>query len=192
MRLVCILVLLIGCKESRRPPSPAPQPASSKTVPGAPPALPAISDIARARDAVHERAAALKQRSRVPLEERPTTPSPLTDDARAFVEAADRFIELAPDDEETPGLRFLAANLLVRNGHIVDAVERFESTIRLHPEHEVAEYSTNLLLDALNRAENHAELCQWATALKVDATLLEGKAELASTVSRLVQMCTER
>jgi len=120
----------------------------------------------------------------------PSTATPLPESVEAYIRALDHYAELAgPDDPETPGMQFLAAQTYGRYGWAGTALARYEAVIRQYPEREVSEYAANLLLDTLARTGQHDELCRWATELLADSHLLASKPELRATLGSILTRC---
>jgi tetratricopeptide (TPR) repeat protein len=117
----------------------------------------------------------------------PTRPTPLPARVEAFVDACDAYANrTTSSDPELPGLQFLAASEYRKFGLDDDAIPRFEALVSTFPEHEVAEYAANLMLDALNRAGKYDELKRWAAQLLGQDALLSGKPDLRRTLERIV------
>ena len=117
-------------------------------------------------------------------------PTPLTAREVGFVQAVDRYVGMAPpDDDEVAQLLFLRARVFHRHGNLMEALTGFATLVTRHPQSEVAEYAANLLLDALNRAARYDELADWVQRMRANRGLLRGKPDLARTLLTLhVQM----
>jgi hypothetical protein len=119
-------------------------------------------------------------------EEKPTEPQPIPARIESFITDADAFVEAAPDNEEAPGVAFLAANRFDDYGWIDESITRYGDIIDNHATHDVSEYSANLLLDALDRAGRYEELVQFARMLAANVALMAAHPDLADLVQNIL------
>lgn len=113
---------------------------------------------------------------------KPEESPPLPARVKALVSALDDYLKIAPPtDPDQLDMKFLAANA-INLWHQEDAVARLEELLREHRNDPSAEYVVNMLLDALMRANRVEELKRWVSELLADATFLEGKDQLRSTL----------
>ncbi len=112
-------------------------------------------------------------------------PVPMPPRVQAMVAALDRYVALAdPSDPDLAGMKFLAGSAL-RRWHQPDAIARLEAVLREHRGDPTAEYSANLILDALNRSGRTDEMKQLVQELLADSAFLIGKDELRETLERI-------
>jgi hypothetical protein len=113
-------------------------------------------------------------------------PVPLPPRVDAMVDAMDRFVDLAPDSEEAPGMRFLAARTYWKHRHLNDAtIARLEVLVFAPEPVEVTEYSINLLLDTLIRLDRIDDLRRVVDRLLADHARI---AAFPDIVARLQQL----
>jgi tetratricopeptide (TPR) repeat protein len=97
-----------------------------------------------------------------------------------------------PHDPELVMMRFLEARIYWRYEHFDQAIPLLEQIIRDHLDHEVAEYSVNILLDTLNRLGRHTEMIQWVTRLLGATAFLADKPDLAERLMLLEQQSSRK
>jgi len=73
---------------------------------------------------------------------------PLVESEQRLVAASDHFVARQPKDERTPNLAYKAAELYYAHNDFPEARRRFEAIIGSWPEHEVARFSTNLVVES--------------------------------------------
>ncbi|QRN94976.1 tetratricopeptide repeat protein [Archangium violaceum] len=94
-----------------------------------------------------------KQPPRPPLlsKDRPegqkVQPSPLSDLEEKLVAASDVYVAKLPKDERAPKVAYTAAELYYAHDDFPEARRRFEAIIQSYPQHEVARFSTNLVVE---------------------------------------------
>ncbi|HEY4241595.1 MAG TPA: hypothetical protein VGM88_17355 [Kofleriaceae bacterium] len=113
------------------------------------------------------------------------TPTPLTDDTKAFVDALDLYVDLDPAGPDAAGDQFIAANVYRRSGQIDEAVARFSECLFDHPYDETGEYAANLLLDSLVNAGRLDELRDWTLYLLSDPEFLVAHPDVAATLEHI-------
>lgn len=120
-------------------------------------------------------------------EEKIPEPQPIPERELKMLDAFDVYIKYIkdPKDDELVGMKFLKANIYRRYNHFDKAQPIFEDIIKNHKEHETAEYSVNLLLDALNKWQKYDEMIKWVDILIEDKKFLEGKDDLAERLGIL-------
>jgi cellulose synthase operon protein C len=79
-----------------------------------------------------------------------------------FVKASDQYSELYPDDDITPTIDYVAAEVYKERGHYDKCIPRYENIIENAPEHRYASYSGGSLLVANYVLENWNEVEKWA------------------------------
>src|SRR5262249_24120321 len=109
-------------------------------------------------------------------------PTEISENEQQLIYAFETYIEAAgPDDGEVAWLMFLEARIYHRHERFDEAIPRFEAIIEHDLEQEVGEYSVNLLLDSLIRAERFDEMIAWVERLLAaeHAAYLDDHEELA-------------
>ncbi len=75
-------------------------------------------------------------------------PVPLAETEQRMVAASDRYVALIPKDEKSPGIAYKAAELFYAHNDFPEARRRFEAIVKSYPKHEVAQFSTNLIVES--------------------------------------------
>lgn len=116
------------------------------------------------------------------------TPRPLPARELKLLGAVDRYLAYAdPKDVEVPGLLFIKANTHQRFEQLEVAIPMFRVVIDRFPEHEVAGYAAQLVLDAYNRLGKYDELVKFAGELANNPKLTKKHPDLAALLARLQQ-----
>lgn len=88
------------------------------------------------------------------------------DPARAeFVAAADRFVTLLPKSDRTPAIRYRAAEVFYRHDQFDEARRRFLEIVSEHPNAEVAQFASNLIIESYLATEDWANVEEWSSKL---------------------------
>ncbi len=82
-----------------------------------------------------------------------------------FVRASDQFSEMYPNDDITPTVDYVAAEVYRSRGHYDNCIPRYESIIQNAPQHRYASFAGNSLLEANYRLERWDEVEKWARHL---------------------------
>lgn len=93
-----------------------------------------------------------------------TPPTPLTEWEQRLVDACARYAKLYPKDSKVEVAIYKAAFLLYQRFHFADAAALFRDVIAMNPKSQNAEYSANLILDALTIREEWVPLRDTAKA----------------------------
>ncbi|MBU8899549.1 tetratricopeptide repeat protein [Corallococcus sp. M34] len=64
-----------------------------------------------------------------------------------LVEASDKYVALLPREDKAPGIAYKTAELYYSHNEFPEARRRFEDIVKQYPKHEVAKYSTNLIVE---------------------------------------------
>jgi len=104
-----------------------------------------------------------------------------------MIEAFDIYIDYVkdPKDDELVMMKFLKARIFWRYNHFDKAIPMFEDIVQNHLSHETGEWSANLLLDTLNRAQRHEEMLRWVDVLSAKKEFLADKEDLAERLGQL-------
>lgn len=82
-----------------------------------------------------------------------------------FVRASDQFSEMYPNDDITPTVDYVAAEVYRSRGHYDNCIPRYESIIQNAPQHRYASFAGNSLLEANYRLERWDDVERWARHL---------------------------
>ncbi|HSP81987.1 MAG TPA: tetratricopeptide repeat protein [Myxococcaceae bacterium] len=95
-----------------------------------------------------------REQARVPIrsskrpEDQPVRPTPLTALEAKLVAASDAHVAKLPGSERSPGIAYKAAELYYTHDDFPEARRRFEAIVHAFPHHEVARFSTNLIVES--------------------------------------------
>lgn len=78
-----------------------------------------------------------------------------------MINAFDTYIKYVPDAPELPVIRYRKARIYYEYNHFAEAGDLFQEVVEKHPNHELAIYSANLLLDSLNAQGKTKEVVSW-------------------------------
>lgn len=81
---------------------------------------------------------------------------------QGFVQASDQYSEMYPDDDITPTIDYVAAEVYKARGHYGKAIPRYENIIENAPKHRYASYAGGSLLVANYVQKNWGEVEKWA------------------------------
>ncbi len=114
-------------------------------------------------------------------------PQPIPPRETQMLAAFDLYVRTIkdPNDADRVGIQFMEANLFRRYNQLDKAIPLFEDIVTHHRDHETAEFAANLLLDSLNRKQEHAKMLALAKKLAADKQFLDGKEELAGRLAYL-------
>lgn len=82
-----------------------------------------------------------------------------------FVVASDQFSNMFPDDNDTPTIDYVSAEIYRSRGHYDNCIPRYESIIRNAPQHRYASFAGNSLLEANYRLRRWDDVERWARHL---------------------------
>ena len=77
-------------------------------------------------------------------------PQPIPEYQKKMIAAFDTYIRYVPDAPELVTIKYRKARIYYDYNHFDDAVPLFQNIVDQHSDHELAEYSANLMLDSLN------------------------------------------
>lgn len=89
-----------------------------------------------------------------------------TENDRKFSEAIALYVELYPNDPDLPEILFRQGRLYYDRGVYDPAVRLFGQLLERYPTNQFAEPAGELILDSFNRAQDYANIEQWARRLK--------------------------
>jgi tetratricopeptide (TPR) repeat protein len=88
-------------------------------------------------------------------------PRPIPEFQGKMIAAFDTYIKYVPDAPELPVIRYRKARIYYEYNHFEEAAKLFQDVVEKHPNHELAIYSANLLLDSLNALGRTKEVVAW-------------------------------
>ena len=97
--------------------------------------------------------------------EKRVAPKPLDQARSEFVASSDRFISLLPKSDRAPAIRYRAAEVFYKHDQFDEARRRFLEIVDKHPQSEVAQYASNLLIESYLASEDWANVEKWSAKL---------------------------
>ena len=88
-------------------------------------------------------------------------PKPIPEYQGKMIAAFDTYIKYVPDAPELPVIRYRKARIYYEYNHFEESGKLFQEVVEKHPNHELAVYSANLLLDSLNAQGKTREVVSW-------------------------------
>lgn len=88
-----------------------------------------------------------------------------------IIEASDRYASAVPNDEQVPKVLYKAAELFYIYDDFPEARRRFESLLEAYPQHEVAEFASNLIIESHLAEKNFAAVEQFSRQLLTRAAV---------------------
>jgi tetratricopeptide (TPR) repeat protein len=82
-----------------------------------------------------------------------------------FIDASDDWAKVYPEDENTPTVNFVSAEVFRSHGQYDRAVPRYEAIIQYAPKHSYASYAGNSLLECNNELGRWSEIEKWGRYL---------------------------
>ncbi len=93
------------------------------------------------------------------------TPKDLPELKQKIVAASDRYAELLPHSDKSPKVLYKAAEIFYVYDQFVEARRRFDSILATYPGHEVAEFSSNLIIESHLAEKNFDAVEKFSRAL---------------------------
>ena len=93
-----------------------------------------------------------------------------------LVEASDRYAMVAPNSEQLPKVLYKAAEIYYAYDHLEEARKRLESILGAYPQHEVAEFSANWIIESYLSEKNFPKVEEFSRAL-LNRPAVPGKKE---------------
>lgn len=127
-------------------------------------------------------------------EEKAPEPLPIPEKEQKMMAAFDVYIKYVTDakDEELPRMKFFKGRILWKYRHYDEAVPFFEEILKKWPEHEVAEFAANLLLDSLNNSKRYDDMVQWVDKLLAMDKFLEDKEDMRGRLEQIKRQSMSR
>jgi len=120
----------------------------------------------------------------------PTDPKkriPLAPARQKLLAACDRYLKYQPKGEKWVEIAYKAANIHYRHNAFAEATDLFTRIVLDHPAHELAGYSTNLVLDAYNLLGDWRNVNGWAKRFYANAALVKAHPALKDDLARVIE-----
>ncbi|WP_242346770.1 tetratricopeptide repeat protein [Anaeromyxobacter terrae] len=120
----------------------------------------------------------------------PTDPKkrlPLAPPRQKLLAACERYLRYQPKGEKWVEIAYKAANIHYRHNAFAEATDLFTRIALDHPDHELAGYSTNLVLDAYNLLGDWRNVNGWAKRFYSNAALLKAHPALKDDLARVIE-----
>jgi len=120
----------------------------------------------------------------------PTDPKkriPLAPAQQKLVDACERYLKWQPKGDKWVEIAYKAANIYYRHNDFAEATNLFTRIALDHPAHELAGYSTNLVLDAYNLLGDWRNVNGWAKRFYANADLLRTHPGLKEDLARVIE-----
>lgn len=111
---------------------------------------------------------------------------PLSDVEQELANACDRFVEVAPSDEEVVKVRFKSARLYYINNQFEEAAKRFEFIIEKYPRDPLARTAAESMIQSFNVRQDWPNLNKYARKVQKKRSLM-ADAEFARTVQQYIE-----
>jgi len=105
----------------------------------------------------------------------------------ALLAACDRYVKYQPTGDKWVEVAYKAANLRYRHNEFGEATDLFTRIALDHPQHELAKYSTNLVLDAYNLLGDWKNVNGWAKRFYGNAALVKAHPGLKEDLARVIE-----
>ncbi|WP_052518500.1 tetratricopeptide repeat protein [Archangium violaceum] len=117
-------------------------------------------------------------------EGQPIQPSPLTALEAKLVAASDAHVAKLPQSERSPGIAYKAAELYYAHDDFPEARRRFEAIVKAFPQHEVARFSTNLIVETFLISQDWKSVEEVSGQLASNKDVIDPKSELHKDLVR--------
>ena len=120
----------------------------------------------------------------------PTDPKkriPLAPPRQKLLAACERYLKYQPKGEKWVEIAYKAANIHYRHNAFAEATDLFTRIALDHPTHELAGYSTNLVLDAYNLLGDWRNVNGWAKRFYANAALVKAHPALKDDLARVIE-----
>jgi TolA-binding protein len=104
-----------------------------------------------------------------------------------LVDACNRYLEWQPKGEKWVEIAYKVANIYYRHNDFAQATDLFTRIALDHPSHELAAYSTNLVLDAYNLLGDWRNVNGWAKRFYANGELLKAHPALKDDLAKVIE-----
>lgn len=112
---------------------------------------------------------------------------PIPKPRQQLLDACLRYVKYAPRGEKVVEVSYKAANIYYRYNWFAEATDLFTRIALDHPKHEVAGYSTNLVLDAYNMLGDWRNVLGWAKRFYANRDLMAAHPQLKDDLARIIE-----
>jgi len=112
--------------------------------------------------------------------------TPLNDAESKLADACDRFVDIAPEDDEVVKVKFKSARLYYIHNQFEEAAKRFGEVIDRWPKDELARIGAKSILESFNVREDWTQLNQWSRKFR-DKKLLMSDKDFATKVAEFIE-----
>jgi len=119
------------------------------------------------------------------------SPRPLTDDERGLLAAMDRYLAIVPPAGDRVQVEYRRARIYYDHNLFVEAIPLFQAVVDGQPEHELALYSANLVLDSLNALGRNRDLLRRVDSYLANPALMKDQ-EFADQLAAIKTELTRR
>jgi tetratricopeptide (TPR) repeat protein len=104
-----------------------------------------------------------------------------------LVDACNRYLKWQPKGDKWVEVAYKVANIHYRHNSFADATDLFTRIALDHPAHELAGYSTNLVLDAYNLLGDWRNVNGWAKRFYANAALMKANPALKDDLAKVIE-----
>jgi TolA-binding protein len=112
-------------------------------------------------------------------------PKAIPEKEKKMIAAFDTYIRFVPDSPELVQIMYRKGRIYYNYNHYNEAVDMFSKIALKHPEHELAIYAANLMLDCLNIMKKYDDLNSWVKKFLADGRLTNKDAEFKKQLEKL-------
>ncbi|MGC3998113.1 MAG: hypothetical protein QM767_11735 [Anaeromyxobacter sp.] len=123
----------------------------------------------------------------VPAAGDPQKRVPMAPERQKLVEACERYLKWQPAGDKWVEVAYMAADLYYRHNDFAKATDLYTRIALDHPEHRLAGYATNLVLDAYNLLGDWRNVNGWAKRFYGNRALLAAHPELKDDLTRIIE-----
>jgi len=117
----------------------------------------------------------------------PKKRTPIPPQRERLLKACQRYLQYLPQGGKWVETAYKAAQIYYRHNYFAEATDLFTRIALDHPKHELAEYSTNLVLDAYNLLGDWKNLNGWAKRFYANRELLDAHGGLKDVLAKLIE-----
>jgi TolA-binding protein len=117
----------------------------------------------------------------------PKKRTPIPPARERLLKACQRYLQYLPQGGKWVETAYKAAQIYYRHNYFAEATDLFTRIALDHPKHDLAEYSTNLVLDAYNLLGDWKNLNGWAKRFYANRDLVEAHGGLKDVLAKLIE-----
>ncbi|HEY7726361.1 MAG TPA: tetratricopeptide repeat protein, partial [Anaeromyxobacteraceae bacterium] len=117
-------------------------------------------------------------------------PQPLTRERKQLVDACLQYLRFTPRGAKRVEVAYKAADVYYRHNQFPEAVRLFSGVALESPEHELAAYAANLVLDCANLQGDWRAMNDWARRFWQEEALLRAHPPLRADLARVIEQST--